>query len=340
IIREGIQEIGSPVLILVDPKVAWLGQEIFQHLGSRPVKTALETVAVSEDRKNLETVEAVYELMARHGVTRDTIIIVVGGGVLTDLAGYAAATYLRGLDWIAVPTSLLGQVDAALGGKVAVNTAWGKNLIGAFHLPQKVLVDVACLRTLPVAEWRAGVGEVIKSALIAGGRLWDELVNQLPPMGQVDGRWLSLIAQTAEIKIDVVNQDLYEQGPRMHLNFGHTVGHGLENLLGYGVLKHGEAVGLGSLVALRLSERIVGLDPMVREEVKRWLGAWGLPTQLPGVSYAALAPVLERDKKARAFGLQWILIEKVGKPTIVRGIDPGLVAQALAELNEGSVPMV
>lgn len=335
IIAAELAPLTEPVLLLVDPQVGAIGEDLRRVLADRPARTALVRLSVPEEKKTLATVEAVYRLMADHGVTRDTVVVVVGGGVLTDLAGYAAATYLRGLDWVAVPTTLLGQVDAALGGKVAVNADWGKNLVGAFHLPRTVVIDVAALRTLPLAEWRAGAGEVIKSALIAGGALWEELADRLPPIGQADDRWLSLISKTARVKIDVVNADLYETGPRMFLNFGHTVAHALENVLGYGVLKHGEAVGLGTLAALTLSERLTGLDVSVREEVKRWLRAWGLPTRLPPIAYEDLAPVLERDKKARAFGLQWILLEQVGKPVVVRGVDRRLVAAALELLAEG-----
>jgi 3-dehydroquinate synthase len=226
----------------------------------------------------------------------------------------------------------LGQVDAAIGGKVAINAAWGKNLVGAFHLPKAVVVDPHFLSTLPVREWRAGVGEVIKSALIRGGRLF-EVLGQLDIGPDSAELWGPVIEETARIKIDLVNQDLYEHGPRMYLNLGHTVGHALENLLGYGTLSHGEAVGLGTLAALKLSERVLGLSSDVRTVVADWMQRWGLPTVMPPLVFEDLRVRLQRDKKARSTGLTWVLVESVGRPRLMENIDWALIEEVVSSLQ-------
>jgi 3-dehydroquinate synthase len=299
-----------------------------------PVDAAL-ALPVSEAEKSLHTLEIVYQWLGEQGVTRDVVVVALGGGVLTDLVGFAAATYLRGLRWIAIPTTLLAQVDAAIGGKVAVNTAFGKNLLGAFHLPEIVAVDLRFLTTLPLLEWRAGLGEVIKSALIRGGWLYEALGHLTLPEGPFLREWEPVIAETARIKVDIVNQDLYESGPRMFLNLGHTVGHALENYLGYGSLTHGEAVGLGTLAALRLSELLCGLPETVRHTVMGWLNAWGLPTRMPALDFDTFWRQLHRDKKARSEGLTWVLLEAIGQPVLVKNISRDTVHQVLSELTSG-----
>lgn len=332
---ESLVEIGRGLLAAVlrdvsDPVVILGDQNIRPYVADLDggMARATRLIDLGEEQKTLESAAQVYQWLGDHKVTRDTLLVVVGGGVMTDLGGYVAATYLRGMSWIAVSTSLLGQVDAAIGGKVGINAAWGKNLIGAFHLPSRVVIDVDTLRTLPLPEWRAGAGEIIKSALIAGGPLYDVLTRSLPVLGEVSEIWETIIRETARIKVDVVNEDLYEKGPRLFLNFGHTIGHALETHLGYGRMKHGEAVGVGSLVALALSETVLGLDPGVRREVTRWLKAWELPTAVSGVFLDSLWDIMQQDKKARAFGLQWILLEEIGKPKIIKDVPKNVVQTA------------
>lgn len=293
---------------------------------------AVLRLPLGESEKSWPALNRVYEWLGGERATRDTVVVALGGGVTTDLVGYAAATYLRGIAWIAIPTTLLGQVDAAIGGKVGINTAWGKNLVGAFHLPELVLVDPAFLSTLPEREWRAGLGEVIKSALISGGSLYGELGGLSMGSGWVD-QWAPIVEGTARVKIDLVNGDLYEDGPRMYLNFGHTIAHALENLLGYGTITHGEAVGLGTLAALSLSEKLLGLSPSVARTVRQWMEHWGLPTVMPSVSFEALKDRMEGDKKARADGLTWVLLADVGRPQLYTGVDFSLVHQVLLELG-------
>lgn len=328
----------APQVSQLGPRRVLVGDaRIARHLAAVGDALGVEAVlplSISEAEKTLGKVAEVYAWFGAQGVTRDVVVVALGGGVLTDLVGFAAASYLRGLNWVAVPTSLLGQVDAAIGGKVAVNTAWGKNLVGAFHLPELVVVNSGFLATLPVREWRAGLGEILKSALIRGGWLFERLGSLFLPEGPAQdlGAWEPIIHETAAIKVDLVNQDPFEHGPRMYLNFGHTVGHALENLLGYGALSHGEAVGLGSLVALRLSEEHLGLSPQVRATVLRWMRAWGMPERMPAVDFEALWQQLYRDKKARASGLTWVLLEAVGRPALVRELPRELVERVVEEL--------
>lgn len=323
-----------PVVVVVDPQVEQYLESLILTLrtGSRSVTVLSRTI--TEHDKTLETLAQLYRDFGEHRVTRDTVIIAVGGGVLTDLTGYAAASYLRGLRWIAVPTTLLAQVDAAIGGKVAVNTEFGKNLVGAFHLPEIVAVDTSLLCSLPLREWRAGLGEVIKSALIAGDALYEWVKDNREPLGEITPGWSAIIAETAALKARFVQMDLYEKNERMFLNFGHTVGHALENYFGYGTLSHGEAVGLGSLVALRLSERLFALDHAVRDEVKTWLIRWGLPVKAQPFDPAVLMNIMFQDKKARAFGLQWVLLKDIGRPAVVRNVDKDLVTEAFNVIQE------
>ncbi|MBX5466519.1 MAG: 3-dehydroquinate synthase [Firmicutes bacterium] len=323
----------APGLVVADPAVAEYAGTVTEELLAEGARVGVHWLEGGESAKAVEALPALWAAMGEAGLTRDSWVVAVGGGVVTDVAGFAAATYLRGVPWAAVPTTLLGQVDAAIGGKVAVNLPAGKNLVGAFYLPRLVLLDLRPLSTLPAAEWRAGLGEVVKSALIAGGWLWEALCRGVPPIGQIGPEWEAIIRHTAAVKVEVVRRDPFEAHERMFLNFGHTVGHALEQVLGYGTLKHGEAVGLGCLVALRLSERRFGLDPAVRATVGTWLSAWGLPTRLPHVDASRLQAALRRDKKARGFGLQWILLKEVGRPEVVRDVPWEWVAEALAELG-------
>ncbi|MCL4521238.1 MAG: 3-dehydroquinate synthase [Firmicutes bacterium] len=323
------------VWMVYDRQVEAIATQVSAHLGDQGVRLlGLHGLEVDESMKRMDRLEPLYSQMIADGVTRDSWLLAIGGGVLSDFAGYAAASFLRGIDWVAVPTTLLAQVDAAIGGKVAVNLREGKNLIGAFHLPQLVYINPWALQTLPIEGWRTGLGEVVKSALIEGGPLWQSLVAGIPPLGQVDEHWRWVIKTTAKIKVDVVNRDLEETGDRIFLNFGHTLAHALEQMTGYGQWSHGQAVGVGSLYALYLSEKQLGLDPTIRALVTEWLKAWGLPTVLPHLDYAALEPVLLRDKKARVSGLCWVLLQSPGNPKVVRDVPKNLIEEALGALSE------
>lgn len=326
-----IQQVAPKRWVIVDQQLPH-GQALGEALAAHRVLR----LPAGEAVKTLQAASQLYQWFGETGVTRDGCIVAIGGGTLTDLVGYAAATYLRGIGWCAVPTTLLAQVDAAIGGKVGVNTAWGKNLVGAFHLPEVVAVDLSFLETLPVHGWRDGLGEILKSALIAGEPLFGWLEQlQLPsdPPVSITSRWWDIVETTIKIKVDIVNQDMRESGPRMYVNFGHTIAHAVETLTGYNTYSHGEAVGLGALAALRLSEMVYAIDPAIFRAVKAWMKVWGMPTVLPKLSFDALWEQLYRDKKARTEGLTWVLLKQLGVPVLHTNLDRALVAQVVHELS-------
>jgi shikimate kinase/3-dehydroquinate synthase len=238
-----------------------------------------------EEHKTLQTAERIWHALAAQGVTRGDHLVALGGGVVGDVAGFCAACFQRGIPVVQAPTTVVAQVDSAYGGKTGVDLPEAKNYVGAYHQPAAVLVDTATLATLPPEEHAAGYAEVVKTALIAGGTLWERVASGAP----VDD---DVILACARTKLAVVAADERDGGRRQVLNLGHTVGHALEVVLGYGTLRHGEAVGLGLLAALRLS----GLSDL-RGEVEALLAAAGLPTRLEAVDAEAIVAATRLDKK-------------------------------------------
>jgi shikimate kinase/3-dehydroquinate synthase len=253
-------------------------------------------------------------------VTRADVLAAVGGGVVGDLGGFCAAVYQRGARWVGVPTTLVGQVDSAFGGKTGVDLPEGKNYMGVYHQPSAVIVDPDTLSTLPPQELAAGYAEVVKTALIAGGRLWARVRRG----GEVDDETILGCIQT---KLSVVAEDERDAGRRQVLNLGHTIAHAIESATNYSRYRHGEAVALGLLGALRLSER-----PQLRDEVERLLAAHGLPTRLDGVAVDQIVPFLERDKKRIGERVPFVLVDQPGLVTPGHELDPASVEAALREL--------
>jgi shikimate kinase / 3-dehydroquinate synthase len=274
-----------------------------------------------EEAKTPAQVEQVLRAMASAGVTRADVLAAVGGGVVGDLGGFSAAVYQRGIRWVGVPTTLVAQVDSAYGGKTGVDLPEGKNYMGVYHQPSAVIVDPDTLATLPQAERAAGYAEVVKTALIAGGRLWARVRRG----GEVDDETIIGCIQT---KLAVVSDDERDAGRRQVLNLGHTVAHAIESATGYRRYRHGEAVALGLLAALRLSER-----PQLREEVERLLAQHGLPTRLDGVTPADVVPYLERDKKRTGQRVPFVLVDQPGAVSYGNELDPASVQQAIEELR-------
>jgi 3-dehydroquinate synthetase len=253
------------------------------------------------------------------------MIAVAGGGSITDVGGLAAATFRRGLPWIAVPSTLVGQVDAAIGGKTAINVA-AKNDVGAFWQPATVLCDPVLLETLPAREWAGGMAEVVKTALLAGGRLWELVEGWEPGVGPLAER-SELVQRCAGFKTLVVAADPEERGRRAILNLGHTIGHGIEAVAGYGGLTHGECVAIGLVAALRLSEQHAGLAAGTAERTALLLQRHGLPVTAPGLDPEAVLSAMRHDKKRTAGTHRMVLLEAVGRP--LHGIAVG--EDALAE---------
>jgi shikimate kinase/3-dehydroquinate synthase len=281
---------------------------------------AAHAVRGGERAKTLRGAEEVLRAMARVGLGRDGLLVAAGGGVVGDLGGFCAAVYQRGIPWVVVPTTLLSQVDSAYGGKTGVDLLEGKNYVGSFHQPSAVLVDPEPLATLPGEEWAAGYAEVVKTALIAGGPLW----ARVRAGGRPD---LDVVLGCLRTKLRVVAEDERDEGRRQVLNLGHTVAHALEAATGYARLRHGEAVGLGLLCALRLSGRHA-----LRAEVEGLLRAQGLALSCAGARVDDVLALLERDKKRRDRRVPWVLVEAPGAVTPGHAVSPHAARAALEEV--------
>ena len=289
-----------------------------------PLAARIE-VEPGEATKSMREAEHVLRELAQAGMTREDHVVALGGGVVGDLAGFCAASYQRGVPVVQAPTSLVAQVDSAYGGKTGVDLPEGKNYVGAFHLPAAVLTDTSTLASLPSEELAAGFVEVLKSALLAGGALWERVrsLEALDP-GQMD----EIVFDCARYKCAVVADDEREAGRRAVLNLGHTVGHAIEAAGGYGRYRHGEAIGLGLLAALRLSGA-----PDLRDEVEQILRRHRLPAELdPGIDVDTVIDALGRDKKRTADGVGFVLLSEPGAPRVGQVLDDGEVRSAVEEL--------
>ena len=275
-------------------------------------------LADGERHKTLTSVARVYDALVRAGADRATTVIAFGGGVVGDTAGFAAATYLRGVPLVQVPSTLLAQVDASVGGKVGVNLAQGKNLVGAFYAPALVVTDPLLLATLPRREFRSGLYEVVKYGVIASRDLFDRVVETLPAVFAREPAVLHpIIAESCRIKADVVGRDELEHGPRRVLNFGHTVGHALEAMTRYRRFLHGEAVALGMLVAAELAVARGALSADDRARLARAIAQMGPLPALADLSAAAALEIVRRDKKVVAGRLHVVLPAGIGAVTVV-----------------------
>jgi len=281
------------------------------------------TIAIppGEEHKTLADAERVWHALAGAGVRRADHLVALGGGVVGDLAGFCAATYQRGVPVVQVPTTLVAQVDSAYGGKTGVDLPQAKNYVGVYHQPAGVLVDPDLLSTLPAAELAAGWVEVLKTALIAGGWLWEAVSGG----GEVDERVILACART---KLAVVAADERDAGARQVLNLGHTVGHAIETASGYARYRHGEAVGLGLLAALRLSGQ-----GELRELVRELMLARGLPVRIDDVSLDAILLAMERDKKRTRDSVPFVLVRAPGEVQFGCEVAPEDVRAAVAELT-------
>jgi 3-dehydroquinate synthase len=276
--------------------------------------------AAGEGRKTRETWSLICDAMLESGIGRDAAVVAFGGGVPGDLGGFVAATYMRGLPLVQVPTSLLAMIDASVGGKTAVDTPAGKNLVGAFHQPRVVVIDPELLQTLPEAHLRAGLAEAVKHGAIADSDYLDWLESSIPQLLAGDPDALTrLIVRSVEIKSEIVARDERESGPRRLLNFGHTIGHAVESLSGYGLL-HGEAISIGMVEEARLGERMGVTASGTSQHLRRVLSRLGLPTSLPmGYDAGEVLGWTRTDKKAAQGKVHYALIEGVGTPAVRDG---------------------
>lgn len=302
-----------------------------QSLENAGVKVIPIVLPDGEVYKNSETLNKIYDALLENRCERSTTLIALGGGVIGDLTGYAAATYLRGVPFIQIPTTLLSQVDSSVGGKTGINHPLGKNMVGAFYQPQVVLADIDTLRTLPEREFSAGMAEVIKYGLIRDAEFFAWIEENISALMSLDEQALSYaIFRSCQNKAEVVARDEHENGERALLNLGHTFGHAIENAMGYGVWLHGEAVAAGTVMAADLSRKMEWLEP---EDISRIISifqAAHLPVKAPNLGVDKYLDLMSMDKKVADGKIRLILQQAIGKSVITSDYDTALLRQTLS----------
>lgn len=310
---------GRRAVVIVDARVNQLyTAPLLAALSAGGFQPAVICIPAGESSKSMRQAVRVLEKLPGLGLDRQSVVVALGGGVVGDLAGFVAATYLRGVNFVQVPTTLLAMVDSSVGGKTGVNLPQGKNLVGAFYQPRLVLADIATLKTLPKRELRAGFAEVIKTAAIRDAKFFGWLEKHYAAVLRLDAAAVAhVVRRCCEIKADVVSRDERESGLRAILNFGHTVGHAMEALAEYAGLLHGEAVAMGMVCAAQLSVKRAGLAPSAAERLQRLLAASGLPTRLGSrYRWPQLLAAMRLDKKARAGRLRFVLLRRLGEAVV------------------------
>jgi len=324
---------GRRCAIITDTNVGKrFAKTAYESLVKAGFEPSLVTVPAGETAKSLKSVQTCYDQLAAQRLERKSFIVALGGGVVGDLAGFVAATYLRGITFVQVPTTLLAQVDSSVGGKTGVNLKAGKNLVGAFYQPRLVLCDLATLNTLPEREFRAGLAEVIKYGIIYDARLFSRLERNLAKLLKRDPKTLTdVVARCCEIKADVVSQDETESGLRAILNFGHTIGHAIENSVGYGKYLHGEAISIGQVAAAKLSHEILGLPVTEVNRIDQLFRSAGLPTQirLKVGQDRKLATAMKLDKKVSGGEIKFVLAKRIGKVLWGQRVSPQQIDRVL-----------
>jgi shikimate kinase/3-dehydroquinate synthase len=309
---------GQRAAIVTNTEIAPLYMERVVHALEMAGKTVTSVILpTGEEEKNWSNLMRIFDALLAENCDRKTTLIALGGGVIGDMAGFAAATYMRGVPFIQVPTTLLAQVDSSVGGKTGINHPLGKNMIGAFYQPQAVLADVATLDTLPPRELSAGLAEVIKHGAIIDAAFFDWIEANIEKLISRDPQALTYaIQRSCEIKADVVRKDEREGGLRAILNFGHTFGHAIEAGLGYGKWLHGEAVGCGMVMAADLSHRLGYIDAQVKDRVHALVRAAGLPVAAPNLGVQRWLDLMQVDKKNEGGQIKFILLKPLGSPVI------------------------
>jgi 3-dehydroquinate synthase len=316
---------GGDCLIVSNETVAPL---YLDKLKANLAHSAIKIVELpdGEKHKTVDTVSLVLDALVGSRANRDTTVVALGGGVVGDIAGFAAACYMRGVAFIQVPTTLLAQVDSSVGGKTGVNHPQGKNLIGAFHQPRIVLIDTSTLETLPARELRAGLAEVIKYGAIADADFFAWLEDNMQALLDLDPAAIAhAVQKSCELKAEVVAEDERESGRRAILNFGHTFGHAIEHCLGYGEWLHGEAVAAGMMMAAQVSN----IDKSESERLQALLELAGLPAKPPAVGAQAMLDAMGMDKKVLQKQLRFVLLGELGSAYVSSDIDPSRLERVL-----------
>jgi len=321
---------GSSALIVTNTTVAPLyAQAVQAALAPHFAQVHVLALPDGEAHKGWEALNQIFDLLLAQACDRRTVLVALGGGVVGDMTGFAAACYMRGVPFVQVPTTLLAQVDSSVGGKTAINHPLGKNMIGAFYQPERVICDLSTLQSLPGRELSAGLAEVIKYGPIADMGFLDWIEAHLDALLARDPAALAWAVQrSCQIKADVVGQDEREGGLRAILNFGHTFGHAIEAGLGFGEWLHGEAVGCGMVMAAHLSERLGLVDAAFVQRLTRVIERAGLPTVGPALGVDTYVHHMRVDKKAQAGDIRFVLIDGPGR-AVVRGAPDALVADVL-----------
>ncbi|HEY6985983.1 MAG TPA: 3-dehydroquinate synthase [Rhodanobacteraceae bacterium] len=322
---------GRHVLVVTDEHVAPLYLARVRDSLASLAHDAI-VLPAGESSKTLDSAARIFSALAALGASRDAAIIALGGGMVGDLAGFAAATWMRGIDFVQMPTTLLAMVDSSVGGKTGVNLDSGKNLVGAFHQPRAVLIDTATLATLPAREYAAGLAEVVKYGAIGDAKFFEWLEANADALNARDASALAeAIATSCRQKAGVVARDEREQGERALLNFGHTFGHAIEAASGYGTVLHGEAVAIGMVLAARLAALLGRAPPHDAARLATLLARFGLPTAPPrGVDADALLVRMRLDKKNVSGRLRLVLWRGLGRAEIVPDVDEASIRQVLA----------
>ncbi|BBB93308.1 MAG TPA: 3-dehydroquinate synthase [Methylomusa anaerophila] len=318
-------------LVVTDDTVGALyGKDVLDSLTGAGYTREIMYVRPGESSKSIKVMEEIYTKAIAMGLDRKSPIIALGGGVVGDLTGFAAATYLRGVPFIQVPTTLLAQVDSSVGGKTAVNHPLGKNMIGAFYQPKLVQIDPLVLNTLPERELLAGIAEVIKHGVIADEQMFNFLFENVERILAQDANVLTdVISRNCRIKAEVVEKDEREANLRMTLNFGHTVGHAIEAATGFSRYNHGEGVAIGMHAAALISQYVGQCETADVDRLKDLLQRFGLPIRAEGCSVEELEAFLSRDKKSDGGKISWILLNKIGHVQICNTVPANIVHQTL-----------
>ncbi|MDR6865220.1 3-dehydroquinate synthase [Phycicoccus sp. 3266] len=321
------------VLVVHPRALGATGEGVRDALSGHGYEAYAAEVPDAEEAKTAQVAAFLWGVLGQAGFTRSDAVVAVGGGATTDLAGFVAATWLRGVKVVHLPTTLLGMVDAAVGGKTGINTPEGKNLVGAFHPPAGVLCDLATLETLPRHDFVAGLAEVVKCGFIADPVILDLVEADPEGVSTPSGPHVrELIERAVQVKADVVGQDLTEQGLREILNYGHTFGHAVEQVERY-AFRHGAAVSIGMVYVAELARLAGRLDDAVVDRHRAILSSLGLPTTYRGDRWPQLLDAMKRDKKSRGSLLRFVVLTDIAKPTRLEGPDPALLQAAYAEVS-------
>jgi 3-dehydroquinate synthase len=308
---------------------------VLKSLNSSGLKAEVFLIPDGEEYKDLLWANYLYGELLNHTFDRDSLLIALGGGVVGDITGFVASTYMRGIKYIQVPTTLLSQVDSSVGGKTGVNHPLGKNMIGTFYQPSLVLVDVDTLKTLPQREFISGMAEIIKYGVIADRNLFDSLEHERADIVHLGDVLIHIIKRSCEIKAGIVSKDEREAGLRTILNYGHTIGHAIETVTDYRRFLHGEAITLGMCAAARLAVHMNVFNRDEADRVKRLIELFRLPTTIPeDVDTSHLIDTMGLDKKAKAGRLRFVLPEKIGQVRIEENIPVQMIENVIAELQE------